>query len=143
MVYVAIRAHGSASPYLAGQAAHLVLLSVSLVLLTPALGIRGAALAHIVAVSLILPMSVLWLVRIGGTDMRSIAGALIRPGIALLLSGLGCLAMRQVAWLDDPYSAAGGVVVCVSMLLLYVLALVVIDGERVRSVRVLFHRAES
>jgi hypothetical protein len=88
-------------------------------------------------------MSVLWLVRIGGTDMRSIAGALIRPGIALLLSGLGCLAMRQVPWLDDPYSAAGGVVVCVSMLLLYVLALVVIDGERVRSARVLFHRTES
>lgn len=143
MVYVAVRAHGSASPYLAGQAAHLVLLSVSLVLLTPAMGIRGAAFAHIVAVSLVLPMSVLWLVRIGGTDMRSITGALIRPGIALLLSGLGCLAMRQVAWLDDPYSAAGGVVVCVSMLVLYVLALVVIDGERVRSVRVLFHRTES
>jgi PST family polysaccharide transporter len=142
-VYVAIRANGSASIYLAGEAAHLVLLGVSLVVLTPALGIRGAALAHVVAVSLVLPLMVFWLVHLGGTDLRSIAHALLRPGIAMSLSALGCLALRRVAWLDDPYSLVGGLIVGLAMLLLYVLALVTIDGARVRSVAVLFRRSEA
>jgi O-antigen/teichoic acid export membrane protein len=142
-VYVAIRALGSPLCCLVGEAVHLVLLGVSLVVFTPALGIRGAGLAHVVAISLVLPMMVFWLVHIGGTDLRSIARAFIRPSIALLLSGLGCLVMRQVEWLNDPYSRIGGAIVCVSMLLFYVLALVTIDGERVRSVAVLFRRTES
>ncbi|RZT87924.1 PST family polysaccharide transporter [Pseudonocardia sediminis] len=135
MLQEVVRAVDKPGAYLVLQVAHLVLLLVGLVVLTP-YGVMAAAMAQFVAVWIVVPPALLVLHRAGALPQ---AGPVFRTVGGLVLAAGACLLVRwgtdQVALLADPTSYLGLVVDGLLMAAAFLAVMALTNRDLIRDLR--------